>query len=224
MEAVFQAPADPMRELAKAAEVVSGGAPPRAEAQKTAETQALAPRPAAPVADFNVADGPQTYAQAKLMAADLFAAKLFSGYGSPAAVLSTIIIGKELGLTVGGSLRGFHIVESKHLMHADLIRARVEASPDCEYFYCVERTDDHATFATKNRKHPKEIQLTFSVADGQRAWSKRNKDGSHDAASFDASGWGKNPADMCVARSSSKLARLEYPSAVHGFYAPEEME
>lgn len=211
-------PIDPMRELAKAAEVVNSGAPPR-----QVETQALAARPA-PLADFDIASGPQTYAQAKLMAADLFAAKLFSGYGSPAAVLSTIIIGKELGLTVGGSLRGFHIVESKHLMHADLIRARAEASPDCEYFYCSERTDTAATFVTKNKKHPKETTLRFSIEDGQRAWPRKEKDGSYEKQSFNASGWGKNPADMCVARASSKLARLVYPSAVHGFYAPEEMD
>ena len=41
---------------------------------------------------------------------------------------------------------------------------------------------------------------------------------------WDKSGWGKNPADMLVARAGAKLARLVYPDVVHGLYAPEEME
>lgn len=158
---------------------------------------------------------PQSYSEAKALAADMFAAKLFNGYGSPAAVLSTILMGREIGLQAGASLRGFHIVESKHLMHADLIRARVMASPLCEYFRCTERTPSQATFATKRKGDP-EMMLTFTLAEGRLAWS-----GSDDG--FKKSGWGKNPADMCVARASSKLARLVYPEVVHGFYAPEEM-
>ena len=73
-----------------------------------------------------------------------------------------------------------------------------------------------ATFVTK-RKGDKEIALTFTVAEGRTAFSGDEK-------AWSKSGWGRNPADMCVARASSKLARLVYPDVVHGFYAPEEFD
>jgi hypothetical protein len=38
------------------------------------------------------------------------------------------------------------------------------------------------------------------------------------------SGWGRNSADMCVARASAKLARLVYPEVTMSIYATEEME
>lgn len=198
-------------------DVVDNEAPPRNAALGIVPATSAPPMPSRIAPDFDIATGPQTYAQAKLMAADLFAAKLFTGYGSPAAVLSTIILGRELGLSVGAALRGFHIVESKHLMHADLIRARAMASPDCEYFRCTERTNEAATFITKRKGDPEPVTLRFTVEDGRKAFSGK-------ADGFEKSGWGRNPADMCVARASSKLARLVYPEAVHGFYAPEEME
>ncbi len=215
---LFKAPIDPM--AAMAGELVNKGAP-----------MAMVPMPPGGIPmltrvtpDFDLANGPTTYAQAKLMAADLFAAKLFSGYGSSAAVLSTIIIGRELGLTVGAALRGFHIIESKHSMHADLIRARAQNSPACEYFRCTERTNEAATFVTKRKGDPEPVTLRYTIDDARRAWSKRNADGTADEKSFMASGYGKNPADLVVARASSKLARLVYPQEVHGFYAPEELE
>jgi hypothetical protein len=166
--------------------------------------------------EFNTQLEPQSYSEAKLVAADLFAARLFNGYGNAAAVLSTILIGRELGLQVGASLRGFHVVDGKHVMAADLIRARVLTYHLCEYFRCTERTPEQATFVTKRKGDP-EVSLTFTIAEARQAFA-----GSDEA--FRKSGNGKNPADMCVARASSKLARLVYPERAHGFYAPEEMD
>lgn len=170
---------------------------------------------------------PRDYAEAKLVAMDMFAARHFPGYGSISGVLSTILIGRELGLSVGASLRGFHIIEGKHAMHADLIRARALASPVCEYFRIVERTNERATFITKRKGDPDPVSLTYTIDDGRLAFGR---DESTPAAKQQAekawkgSGWAKNPADMCVARASSKLARLVYPDVVHGFYAPEELD
>ncbi len=169
---------------------------------------------------------PQTYAEAKAMAADLFAARLFNGYGSAPAVLSTIIIGRELGLSAGASLRGFHIIEGKHAMAADLIRARAMSSPVCEYFRCTERTAEKATFVTKRKGDP-EMALTYTVEEGRQAFGRDESTPAAKLAAekaWKASGWGKNPADMCVARATSKLARLVYPDVVHGFYSPEEID
>jgi 5'-3' exonuclease len=169
---------------------------------------------------------PQTYAEAKALAADLFAARLFNGYGSAPAVLSTIIIGRELGLSAGASLRGFHIIDGKHAMAADLIRARVLASPVCEYFRCTERTAEKATFVTKRKGDP-EIALTYTLDEGKQAFGRDESTPAAKSAAekaWKASGWGKNAADMLVARCSSKLARLVYPDVVHGYYSPEEFD
>ena len=208
----FTPPTDPMRELAKAAEVVSSGAPPRA-------TEAVAVRqpatPAAIIADFNISDGPQTYAQAKLMAADLFAAKLFQGYGSAPAVLATIMVGKELGLVAGVSLRGIHIIDSKQAFSADLIRSLCLRSRVCEYFRIVERSAEKATWITKRHGDP-EVSLTFTLDEGRLAWSKGDK-------AWDDSGWGKRPVNMVTKTASSQLARLVYPDLVLGMYWTGEL-
>ncbi len=190
----------------------------------------IAPAPTGPVGLMPVRTyesqlEPQTYAEAKAMAADLFAARLFNGYGSAPAVLSTIIIGRELGLSAGASLRGFHVIDGKHAMAADLIRARVLASPVCEYFRCTERTAEKATFVTKRKGDP-EMPLTYTLEEGRQAFGRDESTPVAKLAAekaWKASGWGRNPADMCVARCSSKLARLVYPDVVHGFYSPEEM-
>ena len=169
---------------------------------------------------------PQTYAEAKAMAADLFAARLFNGYGSAPAVLSTIIIGRELGLSAGASLRGFHVIEGKHAMAADLIRARVLASPVCEYLRCTERTAEKATFVTKRKGDP-EISLTYTIEEGRQAFGRDESTPASKLAAekaWKASGWGKNSADMCVARCGAKISRLVYPDIVHGFYAVEEVD
>jgi hypothetical protein len=43
------------------------------------------------------------------------------------------------------------------------------------------------------------------------------------AKSFLASGWGRNPTDMLVARATSRLARMVYPDLLAGLYTPEEL-
>ena len=207
------APIDPMQQMAKAAEVVKESpfrVPPMQP--MPAEPQGLVPAPL----PFERQLEPVSLQGAKQLAADLFASRLFSAYGNAPAVLSTILAGRELGLQSMAALRSFHIIEGKPTLAADLIRALVIKSPSCEYFRCTERTAEKATFVTKRRGDP-EIALTFTVAEGRAAWPK-------DDAAFAKSGWGRNPADMCVARASAKLARLVYPDVVHGFYAPEEVQ
>jgi 5'-3' exonuclease len=175
--------------------------------------QALAVREPAPVVEFEKQLEPRSLGQAAQLANQLFMARLFGeGYGNPQAVLSTIIAGRELGLPTMTSLRVFHIVEGKHQMHADFIRARVLQSGLAKYFRCTERTNERATFETQREGDPP-FSLTYTMADAEMAGLVKDK-----------SGWKKNPADMLVARASSKLARLVYPEAVHGLYAPEEFD
>lgn len=166
--------------------------------------------------DYDKALEPRTLPEAITLAKHMHDSRLFSAYGTPQAVLATIMAGREFGLQAMAALRGFHVIDGKQVMSADLIRAVTQRAPMCEYFRCIERTATAATWVTKRKGDP-ELSLRFTVEEGRRAWSK-------DQVSFDKSGWGKNPADMCIARASAKLARLVYADVVFNMYAPEEME
>lgn len=174
-------------------------------------------------AEFERQLEPRSYAEAKALATDMFAARLFNAYGNAPAVLATMLAGREFGLPTAASLRAFDIIEGKQSMKADFLRAIVLKSGLAEYFRCTERTPDRATFITKRKGEP-EMALSFTLDEAKAAYSKRLKDGTVDLVSFNASGYGKNPADMLVARAGAKLARLVYPDVTHGLYCREEME
>lgn len=169
-----------------------------------------------PSTDFSMQLEPRSLRESALLAQELFKSRLFSAYGTYQGVLSTILAGRELGLQAMASLRGFHIIDGKPTLSADLIRALVLKSGACDYFRCVTRTNDGATWETQ-RKGQAPQTLSFTLDDGKLAWSKDEK-------AWKASGWGKNPADMCVARASAKLCRLVYADVCFNLCAPEEME
>jgi hypothetical protein len=123
------------------------------------------------------------------------------------------------------SLRAFHIIEGKPSLSAGAMHALVLTSGKAEYFECAERTPERATFVTKRKGGSgREMSLSFTIEDGRQAWNgKRDADGTPDARAWAASGWGKHPADMLVARALVKLARLVYPDITHGLYSPEEL-
>jgi 5'-3' exonuclease len=159
---------------------------------------------------------PRSMREVRVLAEDMFKSRLFSAYGTPHAVLSTIMAGRELGMQSMASLRAFHLIDNKPTLPADLIRALVIRSGKAKYFRCTERTATKATFETQRGDDPP-IALTYTIEEGRQAWQKDQK-------AFEASGYGKNPADLLVARSSSKLARLVYPDVVHGLYSTEEFD
>ena len=98
-----------------------------------------------------------------------------------------------------------------------LLRALVLRSGLAEYFVCTERTPTQATFATKRKGDPNEVSLRYTIAEAKTAWSKGEE-------AWSKSGWTRNPADMCVARASSKLARLVYADILEGLYSTEEFD
>ena len=198
---------------------IGAGQPSAAVAQfkirPDAFSQAMEPLAAPPVAYERQLE-PTTLRECYVLAGEMFKSRLFSAYGTPQGVLSTILAGRELGLSAMASLRAFHIIEGKPTLSADLIRALIMQSGKAEYFRCTARDATHATFVTKRKGDP-ELAMTFTIDEGKAAWAKDEK-------AWKASGWGRNPADMCVARCSSKLARLVYADVVFNLYSPEEME
>lgn len=168
------------------------------------------------VGDWTKRLEPRNLAESARLAEFAFASRLFSAYGNAHAVLTTIMAGREYGLSAMASLRSFHIIDGKPTMAADLIRAIVIKSGAVKFFRCTERTDQKATFQAQRGDDPT-VTLTYTIEEARKAWSK-------DAKAWDNSAWGKSPADMLVARAGSKLARLIAPDVVHGIYSPEEMD
>ncbi len=156
---------------------------------------------------------PRSMRDARAVADDLFKSRLFGAYGTPQAVLSTIMVGRELGLPAMGSLRCIHIIEGKHSLSASLMVALVLKSGMAEYFDPIEFDDKKATFETKRKGGRNPVRLTHTLEMAVAAGLVKDK-----------SGWLKNPTDMLVARAQARLARLVYPDLLAGLYTPEELE
>jgi 5'-3' exonuclease len=201
----------------EAGEYVEVSTPGGAIAQPEKPTQ-IARRPMQDVdveaVPYNRRLEPRNTSEAITVAKDMFTARVF-GAGSPQAALAQIMAGREMGIPAVTSMRTIQIIDGHLQMTAQLIVALVLKSGFAKYFRVTERTNEAATFETQRGDDPP-VVLRFTIEDGRRAWSK-------DEVKWAASGWGKNPADMCVARASSKLARLVYPDICANVYTPEEI-
>lgn len=188
-------------------------------AQTTAETpktDVLAVRPPVTVEPFTGAWErqlePRQASHVLGLAPRLFDSKLFSGYGNPEAIAAVIFAGREVGLGMMASLRGFHNVKGRVCMAADLMRALVLASGKADYFMCKTRDAKSSTWVTKRKTDPEPVTLTFTFEEAQKA-----------GLVSAGSGWEKHPSDMVAKTASSKLARLVYSDVTFGLYAPEEL-
>jgi 5'-3' exonuclease len=155
---------------------------------------------------------PRNLEAARVISKFLHESRLFSAYGSPQAVFSIILAGRELGLGTMASLRGFSVVEGRPTLNADLIRSLVLASGKAEYFRITERTADRATWETKRKGDTSPVTLTYTMEEAQIAGLVRPN-----------SAWVKHKADMLAKTGSTKLARLMYPDVCFGLYSAAEM-
>lgn len=172
--------------------------------------------------DFTRQLEPVSLPQAMQLANHMHAARMFNGYGSPQAVLSTILAGRELGLQAIASLRAFHVIEGKHSPSADVLRGLVLRSGHAKYFRCVTRTNEQATFETWRKDEPEPVKLTYTIEDGWKAFKPALPEVERKKKWAD-SAWGKYPANMVTARAGAMLARLVYPDILFGLYTPEEL-
>mgnify|MGYP000098853432 CR=1 FL=1 len=82
---------------------------------------------------------PRSMAQARVLAKDMFDSRMFSAYGTPQGVLSTVMVGRELGLPAMASLRSIHNIDGRHAMSASLMVALILKSGLAEYFEPLRR-------------------------------------------------------------------------------------
>jgi 5'-3' exonuclease len=145
---------------------------------------------------------------------------LYKNLETPQQVFAIIHRGVELGLDIGTALMGFHMIQGKPSMSADLIRSLAKSHPDCEYFFCESSDEEQATWVTRNRRHPPGVvqRLTYTIEEARQdpsLWKKDRFGG--------PSMWEKRPKQMLSKTCSSVLARQEFESKVIGFYCPEEL-
>lgn len=155
---------------------------------------------------------PRSMGQARTLAKDMFQSRMFSAYGNPQGVLSTIMVGRELGIPAMASLRAIHIIEGRHSLSAQLMVALVLKSGFAEYFDPEEFDEKHAVFVTKRRGGRKEIRLVHTIEMAMTAGLVKPN-----------SNWIKVPTDMLVSRAQSRLCRLVYPDIIINLYTPDEL-
>lgn len=158
----------------------------------------------------------------------LFQSRMYPKLGSAHAIAAVVARGRSLGLNAGTALDCIHWLEKegKMALHAHLITALAEAHVDCEYFMFVEGDDTHATFETKNRKHPRPVRHTYFIEDAvdagiatQTPAPRTAKPGEKDSRG----NWDKRRKEMLRKTAAVQLARMVYPSAALGLYSLEEM-
>lgn len=217
------APAEAPKAPAVVGQWSPAAAPAAAPATLADNGGSLAPAPV----EFERQLEPRSIGQAAQLAKAMFAARMFNGYGTEQAVLSTVLAGRELGMQAIASLRAFHVIEGKHALAADAMRGLVLRAGVAEYFRVTKRTAEVAEFETKRRGEPEPVRLAYTMAEGRAAFGFY--DGMPEPArlekekAWSKSAWAKHPADMLAARASSKLARLVYSDVLFGLYAPEEL-
>ena len=155
---------------------------------------------------------PRSYAQAKLAAWHMYNSRLFAAFGTWQSVLAVILAGRELGLGVMQSLRGFHIVEGKPVLSSGLMAALVLNSGKAKVFRCIHTSPTKATFRAQRIGDDDFIEVSFTIEEARAAGLIKPR-----------SGWEKYPADMLVARATARAARLVFPDVCAGLYLAEEL-
>lgn len=184
--------------------------PPPAEGFET--TTALAKTTqAAPLAIDNGLQ-PQSIEAAWKLSGALYSSRLYARFPTRESIFAVIIRGREMGLQAMTSLDMFHIVEGKPSPHAHLLIAQAKNHPDCEYFRFLGGDDTYAEYETKSRQNPTPTKLRYTIDQAKRAGVVKT-----------GSNWEKRPAEMLRKTCAVQLARIEYPEALGGLYAIEEL-
>lgn len=170
---------------------------------------AMAPAPFDAEA-FRMQLEPAGYDQAGKLAASVFAAKMFKTRDVNDALVR-IMTGRALGLPAFASLSGLFSFDGTVGIYAKVKVALARRRPECEYIRCTERSATKATYVAKRRGEDA-FSLTFTIEEAKTAGllAKDN--------------WKNWPADMCMARASSKIVDIVFPEACLGLPSIEEVQ
>lgn len=154
---------------------------------------------------------PEDLRSAEVIAKWLDAGGLYKQkFKSPAAIVTVIMYGKALGLSMMVALSGFHVIEGKPSASADLIRSLAMRSPKCKYYRLVSADDTQATWETWHKDHPEPTRVTYTIDEARKAGLRGGN-------------WNTREKQMLVKTCSTILARWVYTVETMGLYCPEEM-
>lgn len=177
-------------------------------------------RPRMSEEDFRMALEPASFNDVGKLAGFIAKSGMFK-VKSMEDALVRIMTGRALGLPMFASLKGIYSIEGSVGLEARLKVAICNQRPDCEYFYCEERSATKSTWVAKRRGRPNEQRLTFTIEEATAA-GLIDRGATPDKQKMN--NWNRWPADMCSARASGKLADLVWPEAALGLQTREEIE
>lgn len=166
-----------------------------------------------PASTFDAGLQPGSLEAAWKFAGHIANSRLYPRLPNRESVFAIIIRGREMGLGALTALDSIAIVEGRPAPGAHLLVARAKAHPDCEYFQYLGGDSTYAEWETKNRKNPKPTRLKYTIEQAKRANLVK-----------DRGNWQTRPDEMLRKTAATQLARLEYPEALLGAYAQEELE
>ena len=196
---------EPMDEELPSSEDVRGILKDAKTVEDTPSTEALVPSVEHTPDEWERGLEPRCMADAVRLAQRMHDSHMFSGYGNGPAVLSTILLGRELGIPAMAALRSVHLIEGKHSLSADLMVALVLRSGMAEYFQMSESTAELCTYVTKRKGNPLPTSLSYTIEQAKQAGLLAP------TRSGKTSNWQKIPKQMLRARAKSELARLRIP-------------
>lgn len=83
----------------------------------------------------------------------------------------------------------------------------------CEYLIATEQTDKKCTIETKRKGWPKEVQVSYTIEQAEKAGLIQRSDA-----------WKKHPSDMLYWRAVSRVISQVYPDVIQGFATVEEAQ
>lgn len=130
--------------------------------------------------------------------------------GKPEAVLACILTGHEAGVTPMQALQKIYIVNGKAGMESELMRALVQRAG--HEIWIEETSSERCTVAARRTDDPegRTLRITWTMDDARRA-GLVGKDV-----------WKKYPADMLLARATSRICRILFPDVLAGLSHTKE--
>jgi len=133
------------------------------------------------------------------------------GINNSADAAIVAMYGARFGWGPVASLFNCYIVEGSPSLKSDCMVGVVLSRRDvCEYFDCVHTDALRATYATKRVGSTREITLSYTIDQAQRA------------GLLNRGPWKQHPEDMLRHRCTSKLVRMVYPDLFAGVLTPDE--
>jgi|GEM_PF-5171013 len=128
---------------------------------------------------------------------------------SPEDAMMILMTGAELGLTAMQSLRSIYVVKGKPTMAADLMKALVLASGECEKWE-YETKSAACCRAIVQRRGSKPQVYEWTIQDARNA-------------GLNSATWKNYPSQMLRHRVDADAARGEFPHLILGMYTPDEL-